>query len=140
MVAIGFGDYPRVGGEEAAAYRNKVAHQGLPPRGRGRVLLGFFDARRLRITPAWAGKRSLLPSPLLRVRDYPRVGGEEREAQRLVGTRRGLPPRGRGRGREQIFAPATAPDYPRVGGEEKGRDKDSQRQKGLPPRGRGRVL
>ena len=71
-------DYPRVGGEECAWRRDRRRRRGLPPRGRGRALeeVGFGCIPR--ITPAWAGKRSLQSSGGTARGDYPRVGGEER--------------------------------------------------------------
>ena len=148
-----------MGGEEDAALGTKVHATGLPPRGRGR-------ARPLRaahvgqgITPAWAGKSRPASASLCPCRDYPRVGGEEVWRRRARARRRGLPPRGRGRGgttcrncRVTGITPAWAgkrrdgtpgtrrsADYPRVGGEEFGRFGTGSNRRGLPPRGRGRV-
>ena len=70
-------DYPRVGGEEACTCKDGPTASGLPPRGRGRVLLPIIHLTSVRITPAWAGKRSATTGTRSSRRDYPRVGGEE---------------------------------------------------------------
>ena len=49
-------DYPRVGGEESRRRRRSAKRRGLPPRGRGRVILANVTYGGMRITPAWAGK------------------------------------------------------------------------------------
>ena len=51
------GDHPRVGGEKNAYYELGQTKPGSPPRGRGKDILTTFDAGKLGITPAWAGKR-----------------------------------------------------------------------------------
>ena len=113
----------------------------------------------LRITPAWAGKRSRISELFQRERDYPRVGGEEVPLASLTIFKEGLPPRGRGRGHlAQDFSslPGITPawagkregikiigvkswDYPRVGGEETINHTNLKVCQGLPPRGRGRA-
>ena len=51
-------DYPRVGGEENRKPTPTPYHWGLPPRGRGRGVGYLIRWNGMRITPAWAGKRS----------------------------------------------------------------------------------
>ena len=70
-------DYPRVGGEELRWPRFMRLTEGLPPRGRGRASDETTNAGSLGITPAWAGKRTILSLCRLIFEDYPRVGGEE---------------------------------------------------------------
>ena len=55
---LGFGDYPRVGGEEGWSPPDLVPIGGLPPRGRGRAPLSRLGEAPPGITPAWAGKSS----------------------------------------------------------------------------------
>ena len=151
-------DYPRVGGEENPNLFEFLHDKGLPPRGRGRGDLRGSGGSYRGITPAWAGKRHTAASAAARWRDYPRVGGEEMCRTTPARGRRGLPPRGRGRGRrlkpsrpEHRITPAWAGkraceayqrepsgDYPRVGGEESHLHPAKNRPSGLPPRGRGR--
>ena len=90
-------DYPRVGGEECDVNPGVCVLQGLPPRGRGRVIANGFDARARRITPAWAGKSVRAVDDRARRKDYPRVGGEEDCSTTTTCPCLGLPPRGRGR-------------------------------------------
>ena len=90
-------DYPRVGGEERAGVDAKGVVGGLPPRGRGRANTTAHNRQNIRITPAWAGKRLCRILGLMRLRDYPRVGGEEALIRSGIVSIRGLPPRGRGR-------------------------------------------
>ena len=127
-----------MGGEEDIGTEEAIKMEGLPPRGRGRVPFG--DARRGvgGITPAWAGKRVPASYRRPKTKDYPRVGGEEREPPRAIRSKNGLPPRGRGRvcslpfrayalritpawagkSRRHRPKPNILKDYPRVGGEE----------------------
>ena len=132
--------------------------KGLPPRGRGRNRLLKSLTFSQGITPAWAGKSRPAPAGRLFSRDYPRVGGEEIIINGLAVLPRGLPPRGRGRGKRATPPPqrkritpawagksidhhhrSVSPrDYPRVGGEEKVSALPFRAYAGLPPRGRGR--
>ena len=71
-------DHPRVGGEKGRAVLGPVLGPGSPPRGRGKVTRLYALADLEGITPAWAGKRSLLIPHPKRCRDHPRVGGEKK--------------------------------------------------------------
>ena len=53
------------------------SHRGLPPRGRGRVTNFYRIMIKKRITPAWAGKSFIQMKIFRKLKDYPRVGGEE---------------------------------------------------------------
>ena len=70
-------DHPRVCGEKTEYRALVTAHQGSPPRMRGKVDLSLKVVRVLGITPACAGKSC----PFLRRtsprRDHPRVCGEK---------------------------------------------------------------
>ena len=50
------GDHPRVGGEKPFSKSPLFRRSGSPPRGRGKGKGTRFDALRIGITPAWAGK------------------------------------------------------------------------------------
>ena len=54
---------------------------GSPPRMRGKAVHKGLYRPALRITPACAGKSSIVPSSVLRRRDHPRLCGEKRAAQ-----------------------------------------------------------
>ena len=90
-------DHPRVGGEKLTFCLCCGLPQGSPPRGRGKA-----DSPRLlpadtRITPAWAGKRSVCSCFVLRFQDHPRVGGEKPKSKATQTNVTGSPPRGRGK-------------------------------------------
>ena len=76
MAGFAFGITPACG--EKTEYRALVtAHQGSPPRMRGKVFIGQVCIAPKGITPAYAGKRFTL---YLRLRvhwDHPRVCGEK---------------------------------------------------------------
>ena len=133
---------------------------GSPPRGRGKEVSSSEDAKKLRITPAWAGKRYDQLGRRAEGQDHPRVGGEKQGAQVLGGFGLGSPPRGRGKegGCVQRKSPARitpawagkrcvlhlahdlAWDHPRVGGEKDSLPRLPDSRKGSPPRGRGKVM
>ena len=97
--ANGIRDHPRVGGEKIPAGAPLYAPCGSPPRGRGKARSIMRSPTMLRITPAWAGKRRPRWECLRRCRDHPRVGGEKGYKTALRGSRKGSPPRGRGKGK-----------------------------------------
>ena len=92
-----FEDHPRVGGEKELGDRFKTAELGSPPRGRGKGGLKKNLVCGIRITPAWAGKRSTGPPLTQTTVDHPRVGGEKSFMLDLKGFCVGSPPRGRGK-------------------------------------------
>ena len=51
------GDHPRMGGEKAGNVLQNTPCSGSPPHGRGKAIWGPSSLWRVRITPAWAGKR-----------------------------------------------------------------------------------
>ena len=70
-------DHPRVGGEKFSGRRGQAAGPGSPPRGRGKACCHAQLDNQGRITPAWAGKRTVAPAGRHPDRDHPRVGGEK---------------------------------------------------------------
>ena len=52
-------DHPRVGGEKRYLVANRTAVSGSPPRGRGKAFREKSHPIKIRITPAWAGKRPI---------------------------------------------------------------------------------
>ena len=130
-------DHPCAGGEKNKELEGVWLPMGSPPRGRGKVLYRVPEVVPVRITPAWAGKRSETRRPVAMHRDHPRVGGEKLQSRFHVLGVLGSPPRGRGkenRSRQLRFwfriTPAWAgkslflpvmvrllQDHPRVGGE-----------------------
>ena len=151
-------DHPRVGGEKCGLGKTLMQLEGSPPRGRGKAVIFHIHDECVRITPAWAGKRSARcgrwPGPL----DHPRVGGEKPGNGWSFGCSGGSPPRGRGKASPcrssssgRRITPAWAgksdksrcaagrpPDHPRVGGEKFEHAAPAGHTAGSPPRGRGK--
>ena len=111
-------DHPRVGGEKTVKIILWHSCQGSPLRGRGkedrnngtawlyRITPAWAGKRTLcitvphisqRITPAWAGKSSVLMFLLTGAGDHPRVGGEKQQPLLLHPTGLGSPPHRRGK-------------------------------------------
>ena len=91
-------DHPRVCGEEYFNEISSLSNGGSPPRMRGRATFGDMLKAGARITPAYAGKRSRTPWRPGWMRDHPRVCGEESSSHGSTYSKRGSPPRMRGRG------------------------------------------
>ena len=90
-------DHPRVGGEKMRASPRRTYLLGSPPRGRGKEYAPMCQRTAMRITPAWAGKRTTPPQPACAIWDHPRVGGEKGDHPVPCRPFRGSPPRGRGK-------------------------------------------
>ena len=74
-----------------------------PPRMRGKVPVCCPEHRKVRITPAYAGKRASQLCAGLAPRDHPRVCGEKFSSVKTAGLSTGSPPRMRGKeGQEQV--------------------------------------
>ena len=111
-------DHPRMGGEKKKGGSPEKSGLGSPPRWRGKDAVQQHTARRVGITPAWAGKRKPCSchrsesadhprkagkSPTYSGcvspgRDHPRVGGEKVLDFMLFCPKPGSPPRRRGKG------------------------------------------
>ena len=149
--------YPRVGGETQHRFHPTRQWVGLSPRGRGNH--GRLDrpADLPGSIPAWAGKPWRPGSTSWTSRVYPRVGGETTVENQIMGSLRGLSPRGRGnheitriaqhggrsipawagKPRDHPHRPAWWEVYPRVGGETSRIRRCATVHVGLSPRGRG---
>ena len=90
-------DHPRVGGEKFSSVMRQTSRRGSPPRGRGKVVPEGMEKAGVRITPAWAGKRSFFVLSKGGEKDHPRVGGEKLRFQVISARELGSPPRGRGK-------------------------------------------
>ena len=91
-----FGDHPRVCGEQISIPRYLALLQGSPPRVRGTGDLLVEKQVLLRITPACAGNRHILPLSCVYHQDHPRVCGEQSQASSQFPVNIGSPPRVRG--------------------------------------------
>ena len=90
-------DHPRVCGEKSFTRLSYCSAGGSPPRVRGKVPVCCPEHRKVRITPAYAGKRDLVISESGDIEDHPRVCGEKQSRQRCRMSRTGSPPRMRGK-------------------------------------------
>ena len=91
------GDHPRMGGEKPSTFVIFAHSIGSPPHGRGKdAHTGAFPFR-LRITPAWAGKRFTTTDTIPVNGDHPRMGGEKVFASIAANPAIGSPPHGRGK-------------------------------------------
>ena len=92
-------DHPRICGEKMPTRRVKPSYTGSPPHMRGKVAIPIFQARKTRITPAYAGKSCIGHASLIAVRDHPRICGEKESKQGRHQAVMGSPPHMRGKGK-----------------------------------------
>ena len=131
-----------------------------PPRVRGKVPVCCPEHRKVRITPAYAGKRDLVISGSGDIEDHPRVCGEKLKMPCWIAPSVGSPPRMRGKaGRcrdrrpcaritpacagkryTRCFACPRPTDHPRVCGEKLFNHRFFVNHRGSPPRVRGKGL
>ena len=71
------GDHPRMRGEDLCGYYVAVHCGGSPPHARGRPVVVGLAGQGAGITPACAGKTEALHRPGSRLRDHPRMRGED---------------------------------------------------------------
>ena len=130
-----------------------------PPRVRGKVPVCCPEHRKVRITPAYAGKRDLVISGSGDIEDHPRVCGEKFTLSSSTAVSPGSPPRMRGKAPAQTLTgsasritpacagkrpaekkvdPAEA-NHPRVCGEKAETERTQRGVPGSPPRMRGKV-
>ena len=90
-------DHPRVCGEKLRQFSYALDDSGSPPRVRGKVSNVILQVCAPGITPARAGKRQLCARASRFVQDHPRACGEKAIASCTLISRRGSPPRVRGK-------------------------------------------
>ena len=131
-------DHPRVCGEKKKMNMRKDRRMGSPPRVRGKdvCIVALQDC--CGITPACAGKRVSAKYCVLQVGDHPRVCGEKQAERDSIVTKRGSPPRVRGKVfPSSAFCPCYR-DHPRVCGEKTQVKNALEVNAGSPPRVRGK--
>ena len=96
--AIGYKDHPRLCGEKSRSFYVVFWLTGSPPPMRGKVWGQEMQTQTQGITPAYAGKRSILDITFCPKRDHPRLCGEKylRVLMRFIML--GSPPPMRGKG------------------------------------------
>ncbi len=152
-------DHPRACGEKSGDRRRETGRSGSPPRARGKEKAdgrGVLDAG---ITPARAGKRLRPASIPSKSGDHPRACGEKRNLKPALPSRRGSPPRVRGKAPVAVLCtgkvgitPARAGksiliirrdcihwDHPRACGEKNMMKTEKMDFLGSPPRVRGKA-
>ena len=147
-----------MGGEKGRGPWLGAPQPGSPPRGRGKGIYRVGQRKKVRITPAWAGKSSYPATRSSWSWDHPRIGGEKlgrmAVAISVIGSlphRREKVRRGSGLQEQEGITPAqagkscgfaacscTCRDHPRVGGEKSSLSSASLHGPGSPPRGRGK--
>ena len=152
-------DHPRVCGEKTVRTVATLDRMGSPPRMRGKGVVVQILHSLYGITPAYAGKRDSGRLSAGRGRDHPRVCGEKSLCCMRWPTRRGSPPRMRGKAgpnsahnmasgitpayagkSHRIFRCGHADkDHPRVCGEKQTPRSTGSAKPGSPPRMRGKV-
>ena len=151
-------DHPRVCGEKQMARQRSMRPGGSPPRMRGKAALFFCPRLLLRITPAYAGKRTAARVTRPGGWDHPRVCGEK-SSPRIRGEQGiGSPPRMRGKAAMLLPSPPlpgitpayagksahtsrsahNSGDHPRVCGEKARPCPAPPPRRGSPPRMRGK--
>ena len=152
-------DHPRVGGEKHQIDFRGTVGLGSSPHRRGKAHLWIIHQIFIRITPAWAGKRSVELFLSVLSLDHPRVGGEKSRNDGVYYQSTGSPPHRRGKGGTDHsgdlrhgITPAqagkssakfphrtSARDHPRTGGEKHNVFTLGSLVQGSPPRRRGKA-
>ena len=151
-------DHPRMRGEKNAAYADLFEVMGSPPHAREKDFRRTENPCPHRITPACAGKSSLLRTNRSRGRDHPRMRGEKPCRAVFSFSIKGSPPHARGKVRQirstlrvTGITPACAGkrthqhilypqhrDHPRMRGEKLYGGAGSGKSVGSPPHARGK--
>ena len=97
-------DHPRMCGEKRQDRLDYYVPQGSPPHVRGKGGDGNDRGLHARITPAYAGKSSMLTKYCRATQDHPRVCGEKADAQYQLPIMQGSPPRMRGKAAKSVVS------------------------------------
>ena len=90
-------DHPRLCGEKEPIEPRELRIPGSPPPMRGKAEHFPTEIKRHRITPAYAGKSSSLPSVFATIMDHPRLCGEKHNCRSPALRPEGSPPPMRGK-------------------------------------------
>ena len=90
-------DHPRICGEKYTRFLRQLNTAGSPPHMRGKEDCVFRGVFRVRITPAYAGKREPGNSGGWQQPDHPRICGEKKRTISAKYSRLGSPPHMRGK-------------------------------------------
>ena len=151
-------DHPRLRGEKYTSKRQTIRQRGSPPLTRGKVKFRNDLPNNVRITPAYAGKSTLLGAELKQVKDHPRLRGEKCFVYASWRRYLGSPPLTRGKvpiSNLSLFCAGITPayagkrfsgnlflfalqDHPRLRGEKRFFRRPEKIAKGSPPLTRGK--
>ncbi len=90
-------DHPRLCGEKPSMNKFPSTEIGSPPPMRGKELPAYATSNYYRITPAYAGKSSLVADTQRRRQDHPRLCGEKGSLRESTRSSAGSPPPMRGK-------------------------------------------
>ena len=110
-------DHPRLCGEKILPVRYTLPISGSPPPMRGKGNSESNPAKRLRITPAYAGKSKRFCVMLRTVQDHPRLCGEKWVFNANFGAVGRITPAYAGKSQICIFQLFWSEDHPRLCGE-----------------------
>ena len=96
-ISFRLGDHPRLCGEKLCFSQTLLCHLGSPPPMRGKDITATWATSIFRITPAYAGKSSVVPYPVPASRDHPRLCGEKVQTASGIAPMTGSPPPMRGK-------------------------------------------
>ena len=126
-------------GEKSASCADTAARRGSPPHVRGKVTRGWKYNEAQGITPACAGKRSLLCKWCPPQRDHPRMCGEKMLCKRLGKHGLRITPACAGKRRLLLLPFCRTGDHPRMCGEKISVKHKRGSGLGSPPHVRGKV-
>ena len=92
------GDHPRICGEKFCRPFCPALRSGSPPHMRGKATRTGKRSKKIRITPAYAGKSQWAGGLVVSIGDHPRICGEKRGAPVSLIRSAGSPPHMRGKG------------------------------------------
>ena len=97
LLPFGMRDHPRLCGEKSQSKSADQSRLGSPPPMRGKVPRSWGSTGMRRITPAYAGKRTVSPFSFTCFWDHPRLCGEKAFSGRIRKAVYGSPPPMRGK-------------------------------------------
>ena len=132
-------DHPRLRGEKLSCSGFCTGIPGSPPLTRGKGIAILFLLLTMRITPAYAGKRSTRQPIESQREDHPRLRGEKCVQTNVIAVERGSPPLTRGKEKYHPSYEFHLMDHPRLRGEKCFWCFCLDRVVGSPPLTRGKV-
>ena len=132
-------DHPRICGEKLPRTLRPSPRKGSPPHMRGKVNEKKANGFDIRITPAYAGKSTLLCFPAEPGWDHPRICGEKSLSGTDTGRKEGSPPHMRGKVASFTYTDVSSGDHPRICGEKLGGPIRFPAFVGSPPHMRGKA-